>query len=480
MLAQLVVLAILGQADGTAPDAAALLEQLGSAKKSEQQAVQSLEALGPSALPALRAALRSKDPQLRSRARSIIHTIEGRLLTRESMVRLDFQDATLGEVAQSIRQQVGFEVGLGAQGPRAGTPRITIHERAPIPFWEAIERLCEAGPFVVDWQVGAFRAGGVQPSLVLMYRTDPVLPPSSNHGPFHVTVESLLFRSHVSYEAAARPSGPMLPRTAEPPARPEPAVPDRAQPSPGTPRPGRVVQFEVHLRVTPEPRMTIRHVGLVRLTEAVDDLGQSLLPPAGGSSPPIPGGMMIGMPNPYMRGGATNLTANLHRPERPGKLIKVLKGSVDITVSAPRSNPLVIPIEGAAGKTFENDDWRITVKSVDRVAGGRQTVIELRVADLETAAGAHDPARRAGPVPGPFGRASAFPLDPDGRGLSIQAVTTEGRNTSYHAAVAGGTGGITLRVNTLPHQGELKELRISGRISASAQVPFEFRDLPMP
>ncbi|MHB1558155.1 MAG: hypothetical protein ACYC61_11890 [Isosphaeraceae bacterium] len=480
MIAQIVVLIILGQADGSGPDATALLERLGSAKMAEQEAVRSLEALGPKALPALRAALRSKDPQLRSRARAIIHTIEGGLLTRESMVRLDFQDATLGDVARSIREQVGFEVGLGAQGPRAGTPRITIHEREPISFWDAVERLCEAGPVVVDWQIGAFRAGGVQPSLVLMYRPDPVIPPSSNHGPFHVTVESLLFRSHVSYEAFARPSGLILPKAAGPPARPEPAGPDRAGPSPGTPRPGRVVQFQVHLRVTPEPRMTIRHVGLVRLTEADDELGQSLLPPAAGSSPLLFGGMVTAMPNPYMRGGATNLTANLHRPERPGKLIKVLKGSVDVTVSAPRSNPLVIPIEGAGGKTFENDDWRIAVKSVDRVAGGRQTVIELRADDLETAAGAQDSARPSAPALGPFGRASASPLDPDGLGLSIQALTTDGRNTSYHASVSGGTGGITLRVNTLPHQGELKELRISGRISASATVRFAFRDLPMP
>lgn len=478
MIAQLVVLAIFGQADSSGPDAAALLERLGSAKRAEKEAVTSLEALGATALPALRAALKSKDPDLRSRARTIMHNIEGGLLTKASMVRLDFQDATLGEVVRSITQQVGFEVGLGAQGPRAGHPGITIHEPNPISFWQAIDRICETGPFVLDWLVTPLQAGGAQPSLVLMYRPDPVIPPSSNHGPFHVTVESLLFRSHVSYEAAARPFAMMPSKSAGPPARPEPPVPDSATAVPGPSRPGPVVQFQARLRVVPEPRMSIRQAGQVHLTEALDELDQSLLPPAAANAPLGSGGLV--MPNTYMSLGATSLMVNLHRPERPGKLIKVLKGTVDVTVFATRSNPLVIPIEGAAGKTFKSDDRRIIVKSVERVAGGRQTVIELQVAELEEIAGAQDPAGPDGPARAPVGRPSMMLLDSNALGLSIQAIMSGGRNASYHASVSRGAGGITLRVNTLPQLGELKELRISERISAVAKVPFEFRELPMP
>ncbi len=82
-------------------------------------------------------------------------------------------------------------------------------------------------------------------------------------------------------------------------------------------------------------------------------------------------------------GTAANLIAQLHRPETPGKLIKTLRGTVEVSVSSPRPNPLVIPLEGAAGKTFQDDDRRVVVNSIERGLLKRQEVIELTIDDLD-------------------------------------------------------------------------------------------------
>ena len=82
-------------------------------------------------------------------------------------------------------------------------------------------------------------------------------------------------------------------------------------------------------------------------------------------------------------GPMANLTAPLRRPEIPGKQIKTLRGTVDVTISAPRSNPLKIPLENAAGKTFQNEDRRVVVNSIDTDPMTRYDVIVLTIEDLD-------------------------------------------------------------------------------------------------
>ena len=115
--ARLIVLVVFAQTPEPKPDAAALVEKLGSAHDAEREATKSLESLGSKALPALRSALKTRDPEVRARARSLLNKIEGNLLIQESLVRLDFKDATLDEIVKSLKKQTGIEVGLGGSGP---------------------------------------------------------------------------------------------------------------------------------------------------------------------------------------------------------------------------------------------------------------------------------------------------------------------------------------------------------------------------
>jgi hypothetical protein len=115
--ATLIVLVLWGQTPDPSPDPAALVEKLGSARYAEREASKSLENLGSKALPALRSSLKSKDPEVRARARAMINKIEGNLLLQESSVRLDFKDASLDQIVKSISKQVGFEVGKGGMAP---------------------------------------------------------------------------------------------------------------------------------------------------------------------------------------------------------------------------------------------------------------------------------------------------------------------------------------------------------------------------
>ena len=73
------------------------------------------------------------------------------------------------------------------------------------------------------------------------------------------------------------------------------------------------------------------------------------------------------------------LQAQLHRPDAAGEWIKKLRGFVSLTVSRRRPHPLVIPLVNAAGKTFENQDHRLTVHDIRPTPTNHNVLIELSI-----------------------------------------------------------------------------------------------------
>jgi hypothetical protein len=490
--ANLIILVLLGQTPEPSSDPAALVEKLGSASYAEREAAKSLESLGAKALPPLRASLKSSDLEVRTRARALINKIEGNLLLQATTVRLDFKDATVEDIVKSLSKQAGFDVGVAQRGFNPVSGRITLQDPAPIPFWTAIDRICEAGQLTCEYQnPGPRRQGMPKPGLVLAFLMNSLPPTTNNVGPFHLNIESLLYSSQVSLRAAPRMSAPfrtsvrgvdVVPKKgANAAAKRVPAgTPTRAGTETADNAPVRTTQFQVQLRVVPEPRMLIGQTGAVEILEAVDDLGNSLLPgPNGDQRVNGPRGMM----GTVMPGGtAAHLTAELHRPDTPGKVIKKLRGSVEVWVLAPRPNPLVIPLEGAVGKTFENGDRSVVVNAIDTDPARGQPRIELTPDDLNDLLPAH-PVN--GMVQGVRGGMMGGMVQGPGFGFNnsqapIEVITSQGQNALFQTSVDRDSGRVTLNVNHAPQMGDLKEIHISSIVRARTKVAFEFHDLPMP
>ena len=85
------------------------------------------------------------DPEIRTRAFHLIQKIEGSLLTQPSRVRLDFDNAPLTQVVRFLSQQTGFKVALSPENlAKWKYQRVTLRQADPVPFWKAIDQLCEA------------------------------------------------------------------------------------------------------------------------------------------------------------------------------------------------------------------------------------------------------------------------------------------------------------------------------------------------
>ena len=93
----------------------------------------------PSTLPANRATWKS-----RPAASHLLAKIETALLTQPTYVRLDYEGTTLSELAQSLSRQTGFKIALYPQNlPRWKNQRVTLRRPELLPFWTAIDELCD-------------------------------------------------------------------------------------------------------------------------------------------------------------------------------------------------------------------------------------------------------------------------------------------------------------------------------------------------
>jgi hypothetical protein len=370
-IAALLLLVGLGQSPGSAPepDPAALVLQLGAPRFAERQAAAAaLERLGRVALAALQSARESRDMEIKTRASHLLAKIETALLSQPTTVRLDFERTPLAELAQSLSRQTGFKIALYPQNlPRWKSQRVTLRRQGLLPFWSAIDELCETASLQYNPNMQGF-AGQQDQVFALTEGVVRTLTPVSDQGPFRVRLLGVDYQRRLSY----LPAGGDL--VVVPPS-PRPIA--GGGPPSGSGRVARInpvttEQFTAQLVVMGEPRLSLAPRGELRLLEAVDDRGNSLVPPDVRRQ-------SLRYANYFGRSQSPVIEthAQLKRPADPGPMIRKLRGTIPVTVSARRPNPLNVLLEKSAGKTFQNSDVQLTIHDIRSLPDSLHTLIEL-------------------------------------------------------------------------------------------------------
>jgi hypothetical protein len=476
----LLTLVLASAAADDPPDAVTLIGRLGSASFDDRVAAyKALERTGGAALPALRAAADTSDTQVRSRVLALIESIgrqvEADRFTRPTMIQLDFRTRPLGAVVNALndRYDLGLSLRLGPEGRRGlrifdpGEPdrlkalrdrEIRPRAARPLPFWEAIDRLCEAGGLHYGISPG-HGFGTSRGSLDLMAdRTGR--GPVSDSGPFRVQVTW----AHPVFEGDI-PFDPVIPRRgAKPPGAGGLTVP---------------------LAVLAEPGLMLRRNGPVSVTEATDERGRSLLAPS------APAELELGPANrsrqAMYEGEAIQVNALLAAHDPPATVIRRLRGKVPVIAVAWGSDPMVIPLkgEGVVGRPYSTRDLTLVVDEVSldpRAPAWLKVTVNLNRADRATFA-RHDP-------PGPafygfnFGGVLEHLALHDAAGrrlnhqLGSQARSIHGDH--YQLIVSplsddGPGAGPGPPKTPIP-----SELRYYGFVQTVTEIPFDIRDIPLP
>jgi hypothetical protein len=438
-------------------DPAELVEKLGASRFAERESAEAaLAALGRLALPSLKAARNSKDLEIQTRATGLITRIEGSLLIQPTTVALDFQDVPIERLIQAINQQSGLSLILNPEDQAAVKNRqLTLKSASPLPFWKAIDAICEAGQ--LHFIPGAQVPLGHKDGTFLLYdgpanQNEPV----SDFGPFRVHLTT-----------APHPAEMQLSQRRDQPFNGRQrflVVGGELKPVAG---PDTSRQFFLNLLVSSEPRLSISQNGMAKVTVAVDDKGQSLLVPSSPGTFQHMAGYNGLNPAPTVR-----LRIDLARPEAVGQKIRLVRGTIPVVVATRRSDPLEVPIAGSADKVFRNDDVALTVLA-NRPAGLNGTgSVDLAVTQL-------------GQVPPPIQLGEGEPLGyrPDTPLQQIEILDAQGNPLPWFPSGTFYNGEQTRLSLTIVSRGKPAvpaTIRYHGMIRASVEVPFEFRNLPMP
>lgn len=452
----LLLIVVLGQSPDADPRV--LISQLGAPRYAQREgAAVRLEQLGRRALPALRTAREVKDPEVRTRVASLINRIEGSLLTQPTMVSLDFENRPLSEVVKAVSEQTGIALVLVPDNaPQWTSRKVTVHESTPLPFWKGLDRLCEAARLQYNFGMNGMPQGR-QAALPLFDGGGRPAIPTVDSGPFRVCVMSLHFQRDVTFPVGGPRFGqPILPQGVELPG----SVGQRFNPA-------RSENFFAQLQVIGEPRLSVSQSGPLKIIEAVDDKGQSLVATARMAVMQRTAGY-FGL----NAGSVVPVQATLTRPDQPGRTIRKLRAVLPIAVATRKPSPLTIKLEGATGKTFRNDDVAITITDIRPLGNTRQTTIEMAVRTLGGATGA--------PAAGP----PDFAVQrPDSFQQTIEVADGQGRPMPWYQTsfdMEGARISLTVTPQTLEGNGVPAELRFYGLARAVTEIEFEFNDLPLP
>ena len=446
---------VLGGSSPEASDPIALTADLGSPRFVRREAAEILLGrLGRVALPALRAALTDKDPEVRTRASVIVRRIEGGLLVEPTMVDLDFDDVPLTDAVATINKQSALKLTTTPEIPALwATRRLSVHSDGSIPFWKAIDVLCEAGQlhYVFGGQ-SDFEHGDSTFALYEGFASSRGM--FHDQGPFRVQLASLHYQSevHLSTEhPGTRKAGPggTLPND-----------PSKAKNLSSK-------QFFLQLLVGAEPRLSLAPAGPIKLLEAIDGRGRSLLIPTRGEVVHHESGYLGVNPSPLV-----HLRVDLAYPEESNARLKKIRGTIPLVVSTRRPDPLEISLTDAANKTFTQNNVKVTVGEVRVGVPDQAATIELSIKVGD------DQARRAEGEDNEVAeiRSVASPQQ-------LEVLDADGRMIPWFPSSSFFNGEEAKLTLTLLDRGVPvvpTSIRYHGVIRDQTEVAFEFRDLPMP
>lgn len=313
-------------APAAAPDVEALIRQLSAADyRTRESAMRSLESAGGTALPHLRQAQPHADPEVRQRLTQLIGRLERTSLLSPQSVSIDAEQKPVGQVFEDLARQTGYRIAC-QQGDRH---LITLQLRN-VPFWEAVDAVCRQS------------GHGLQPyadssGALNFYRVGRFSPHVCYSGPFRLSGSSL----HLS-------------RTL-----------DLVQPQQFNPfnrNRNETLTFLFH--VVGEPKAPLMSLGQARVLAAVDDFGNSLVPPQGRTYESNYHQYYYGQRNPVLQS-----QLQLQGPGE-AKSIRHLKAAIPVTFLAEQRADLTIKdILAVKNGKFESSQVSFEIEEVKELPG---------------------------------------------------------------------------------------------------------------
>jgi hypothetical protein len=376
----------------------------------------------------MRNAVANTDPEVRRRLTQLISRGERTSLLTPKLVSLHVEHKPVGQVLADLSQQTGYKLGC-----QQGSAQVVTLNIDNMPFWQTVDLICQ--------QTGL----GLQPyydntNTLMFYRVGKFSPHVCYAGPFRISAGSF----HLS-------------KTLELNAQQQFGLGANALFSPPRTR-TEALTFAFH--VIGEPKVPLMSLGQTQLSKAIDDQGNSLLPPQVRNYETNYHNYYYGYRNPQLQ-SQVQLVG-------PGtaQTLRLLKGTLPVTFLAEQRPEITIQdimnvknqkFEGGQ-VSFEIEEVKETNKQIHVKATARRNAPENQQDYTWT----NSLAQRVELV--------------DEKGLKFQCDSFNWDNGTPTSV----SGTFQFSSSANPSLGKPAKLVYYNWIMSQHQIEFQFSDLPLP
>jgi hypothetical protein len=404
-----------------------LIAQLGSPDfKAREAAGKALAARGADALPAMRKAVAHPDPEVRQRLGILITDAERAVLLSPKRVSMKLEGVPLRDAIAELAKLSSYKIEVQNSG---GVQPLVTLTAVDAPFWEVFDKLCIQGGLVLQQHYD------MNQGLVL-YGQNAVVPFVDYRGPFRLSASGFHYNKSLTFAT--------LPRNAVGGGQ-------------------RSEQLSFSFNVVAEPRLPLLGLGQPKLTAAVDDQDQSLVPlQLGRTYETFHSGVYYGYRTTVLQS-----QVQLAGPSVNARTVKLIRGSLPVTLLAEQRPEIVVDnILTVKNKKFEAKDVSLDVEEVKETPGRIVNVVVT--------------ARRAGSKDNQYDYTWTNSLQQrveltdakGGKFLTNGFNWTNGTPTSAQ--------GTFIFSDPSGKLGKPAKLTYYGWVTVQHQVEFEFHDLPLP
>jgi hypothetical protein len=420
-----------------------LVDQLGSPDfRTRQEANKTLVAQGAAVLPALRKALNHPDFEVRRRLEQIITQVEEAAALAPKTVSLHLKHRPVKEALEQLSRQTGYKLILLQENPERDK-EVFSFDFDGVPFWEGLHRVSEASGTVLQQSYfgdDVIRLSGAEQAQYV--------PFVSLSGPFCLVAQGFSYGRSLQFSVLNRNLVPAQQRSSE--------------------------YLNLSLHISVEPRLPLLRVGQAKLETAQDEDKNSLVPRQGAEG-------HYGKRSYYDGGGyrccGQQFQVNLMRPSPSSRLVRLLKGTLPVTVLAEQKPSIVVEdLKAAKGKRFQADGVELEFEDLAEaskdVAPRAAKVYQLKVSVRATRPD----------HPAEYGWAHSL-------SQRLELLDAKGNKYVYRSYNWAETSATQVKGATLLFEagaggsektGPPAKLVYYTWLQREHEVPFEFHDLPLP
>ncbi len=413
------------------PAVAKLIEQLGDDDyRVRDEASRALKAAGPKVLPALHQALNNPDAEVHRRVYELLPVLESAALLAPKRVTFKTTDKPIKDAFDELIRQTGYHVEYNVNDPN----KLYSFDFKDVSFWEALDRISKSSGLVIQQGYGD--------DHVRLYPQDGASPYVHYAGAFRFMATGFSQYRNIDFGQANNP------------AKTEP----------------RTDSLTLMFAVFVEPKMAILGVGEAHIDAAYDNEKHSLLVPVNPNeflNNPFGGRRWTA--GKYGNGNrmyTMQTQVNLQRPSERTTSVKVIRGTIPATLLVDQKETVVTDkLAEAKGTKIEVGTTQFVIESVTEMPGKQYQIKMALTEDLK------DDPNDFSWVNSLFQRIEVQ----DAKGNPMQVFQSNWMNQTTSHVEMQMTYGST---NGKPEPPA--KLIYRTWITRQENIPFEFKDLPLP